>query len=37
VQRFVSPPDIHGDKLVVVAVLGFCINMVGLMFFHEYV
>jgi zinc transporter 5/7 len=36
IERFASPPDIHGDKLVLVAVLGFCINMIGLVFFHDH-
>jgi zinc transporter 5/7 len=36
IERFASPPDIHGDKLVPIAVLGFGINMIGLLFFHDH-
>eukprot|EP00471_Norrisiella_sphaerica_P004036 CAMPEP_0184485052 /NCGR_PEP_ID=MMETSP0113_2-20130426/6700_1 /TAXON_ID=91329 /ORGANISM="Norrisiella sphaerica, Strain BC52" /LENGTH=827 /DNA_ID=CAMNT_0026866323 /DNA_START=410 /DNA_END=2893 /DNA_ORIENTATION=+ len=36
VGRLSSPPDIQGDKLVLVSVAGLLINLVGLAFFHEH-
>lgn len=36
VERLFSPPEITSDSLVVVSVLGLCVNMVGLFFFHDH-
>lgn len=35
VERLASPVPIAGDNLVVVSVMGFLVNMVGLIFFHD--
>lgn len=36
-QRIFEPPEILSDNLVLVSVLGLLVNMVGLVFFHEWV
>jgi zinc transporter 5/7 len=35
-ERVFEPPEIISDSLLLVAFLGFCVNMVGLVFFHEH-
>ncbi len=35
-ERFANPPKVHGDQLVLVAVCGFVVNMVGLALFHQH-
>ncbi len=36
VERLWEPPEINSDNLLLVAVLGFVVNMVGLFFFHDH-
>ncbi len=36
VERIVNPEVIHSDKLLVVAVLGLLVNLVGIAFFHTH-
>ncbi|GAQ90907.1 Cation efflux family protein [Klebsormidium nitens] len=35
IERVLEPPDISTDKLMLVSVGGFLVNMIGLLFFHE--
>lgn len=35
IERLWEPPEINSDNLLLVAVLGFGVNMVGLFFFHD--
>eukprot|EP01097_Dermamoeba_algensis_P009563 TRINITY_DN676_c0_g1_i1.p1 TRINITY_DN676_c0_g1~~TRINITY_DN676_c0_g1_i1.p1 ORF type:complete len:449 (-),score=77.47 TRINITY_DN676_c0_g1_i1:111-1457(-) len=35
-ERFIDPPDINSDRLILVSVLGFCVNMVGVFAFHDH-
>lgn len=30
-----EPPEIHHERLLVVSVLGFCVNMIGIFAFHH--
>ncbi len=34
--RLVEPPEVHTDHLLLVSTIGFCINLVGLFFFHDF-
>lgn len=36
VQRLFEEPEIRSDSLILVSVLGFCVNMIGLVFFHDH-
>lgn len=36
VERLWEPPEIHGEHLLTVSVLGMCVNLVGLVFFHDF-
>ena len=36
VERLFTPPEITSDSLVLVSVLGLCVNIVGLIFFHDH-
>ena len=35
-ERLWEPPEIHGEHLLTVSVLGLCVNLVGLFFFHDH-
>ena len=35
VERLWEPPEIHGEHLLTVSVLGLLVNIVGLVFFHD--
>ena len=35
-ERLFTPPEIRGDSLVIVSGLGLCVNLVGLVFFHDF-
>eukprot|EP00899_Mesostigma_viride_P000998 jgi/Mesvir1/1089/Mv17601-RA.1 len=35
-ERFYDPPDIFGENLLLVSVLGLAVNLVGLAFFHDH-
>jgi len=35
-ERLWEPPEIHGEHLLTVSVLGMCVNLVGLVFFHDF-
>jgi len=34
VERIMEPPEINTEKLFLVSILGFCVNLVGLYAFH---
>jgi len=34
IQRIVNPPEINTERLILVSILGFCVNLVGLYAFH---
>lgn len=34
-SRFSNPPEIHSDHLLVTSILGFLVNLVGLVCFHD--
>ncbi len=36
VERLFRPPEITSDSLVLVSFLGLCVNLVGLVFFHDH-
>ena len=36
VERLFTPPVIRGESLVIVSALGLCVNLVGLLFFHDF-
>eukprot|EP00468_Gymnochlora_sp_CCMP2014_P014262 CAMPEP_0167770716 /NCGR_PEP_ID=MMETSP0110_2-20121227/18092_1 /TAXON_ID=629695 /ORGANISM="Gymnochlora sp., Strain CCMP2014" /LENGTH=476 /DNA_ID=CAMNT_0007659961 /DNA_START=918 /DNA_END=2348 /DNA_ORIENTATION=- len=36
IGRISSPQHVHGDRLVLISVLGFVVNIVGLVFFHDH-
>jgi hypothetical protein len=36
VERLWEPPEINSENLLLVAILGFLVNMVGLVFFHDH-
>jgi zinc transporter 5/7 len=36
VQRLVEPPEVRTERLVLVSVLGFIVNMIGLYAFHDH-
>ena len=36
VERLFTPPVIRGESLVIVSALGLCVNLVGLVFFHDF-
>jgi len=36
VERLWEPPEVHGQHLLPVAIMGFCVNAVGLVFFHDH-
>jgi cation diffusion facilitator family transporter len=36
IERVATPPTVHGDQLILVAVCGFIVNMVGLALFHQH-
>lgn len=36
IKRFISPPLIHTERLFIVAILGFLINIFGLYCFHDH-
>ena len=36
IQRFFEPPEIKTERLVLISVLGFIVNMVGLYAFHDH-
>lgn len=33
-QRIFEPPEVHHDRLLVVSILGFGVNMLGIFVFH---
>jgi zinc transporter 5/7 len=35
-ERLWEPPEIHGDHLLTVSVLGLVVNLIGLVFFHDF-
>ena len=35
-ERIIEPPVVNSRQIIFVSVLGFCINIVGLCFFHEH-
>jgi zinc transporter 5/7 len=35
VERMSAPPEIHHERLFVVSLLGFCVNMIGIFVFHH--
>ena len=35
-ERLAAPPNVQGDQLVLVAIVGFVINMIGLAMFHQH-
>eukprot|EP00299_Pterocystis_sp_00344_P014219 c7035_g1_i1.p1 GENE.c7035_g1_i1~~c7035_g1_i1.p1 ORF type:complete len:401 (-),score=88.40 c7035_g1_i1:50-1252(-) len=35
-ERLFDPPEINTNQLLLVSVCGFCVNMVGIVFFHEH-
>lgn len=35
-ERLFDPPEVHTENLLLVAVLGFCVNIVGLVAFHDF-
>merc|ERR1719427_648257 len=36
VERLVEPPEVKHERLLVVSILGFFVNLVGIYFFHEH-
>jgi solute carrier family 30 (zinc transporter), member 5/7 len=36
VERLWEPPEVHGEHLLTVSVLGMCVNLIGLVFFHDF-
>jgi cation diffusion facilitator family transporter len=36
IERVFETPDIHSDNLILVSVLGFIVNIIGLCFFHDH-
>ena len=36
IERLFTPPVIRGESLVIVSGLGLCVNLVGLVFFHDF-
>eukprot|EP01129_Flabellula_baltica_P011866 TRINITY_DN5266_c0_g1_i1.p1 TRINITY_DN5266_c0_g1~~TRINITY_DN5266_c0_g1_i1.p1 ORF type:complete len:660 (-),score=105.61 TRINITY_DN5266_c0_g1_i1:15-1994(-) len=36
IQRLINPPEINTDNLIIVSVLGFLVNLVGLYAFHDH-
>ena len=36
IERLFTPPVIRGESLVIVSALGLCVNLVGLVFFHDF-
>lgn len=36
VERIFTPQDIESDNLILVSVLGFVVNLIGLFFFHDH-
>jgi zinc transporter 5/7 len=36
IERLFRPPEITSDSLVLVSFLGLCVNIVGLIFFHDH-
>ena len=36
IERLFTPPVIRGESLVIVSALGLCVNLVGLLFFHDF-
>lgn len=34
-ERFFSPQEVITDRLLLVSVLGFCVNLVGIFAFHD--
>ena len=35
VERLWEPPEIHGEHLLTVSVMGLGVNIIGLIFFHD--
>lgn len=36
IERIMEPPEIQTEMLILVSVLGLCVNMIGLFFFHDH-
>jgi len=35
-ERIYDPPVIHSEKMIVVAIIGLVVNLIGVLFFHEH-
>lgn len=35
-ERLFEPPSIEADKMMVISILGFLVNILGIVFFHEH-
>lgn len=36
VERLFDPPEVKSEKIILVTILGFILNLIGLYFFHEH-